>query len=72
MDAVYIIPRQAEHGLPYGCISDKVTTGRHYLYWNPIGVTKSYDPNLQQVCKPNSVTNIGKSSYISFPKLDFN
>ena len=50
-DAVYVFLRQGGRDLPYGCISDKVTPGTHYLYWNPLGVIKSVDPNLQQVCK---------------------
>ena len=50
-DAVYEPHRQGGWGLPYGCISDKVTPGTHSLYWNPLGVTKSLDPNLQQICR---------------------
>ena len=38
-------------GLPYGCISDKVTPGVHYMYWNSNGVAKSADPNIRQVCQ---------------------
>ena len=60
-DAVYAISQQAGHGLPYGCISDKVTSGKHYLYWNPLGVTKSYDPNLQQICKTKMITGMSMS-----------
>ena len=37
--------------LPYGCISDKVTPGVHYMYWNSNGVAKSADPNIRQVCQ---------------------
>ena len=36
--------------LPYGCISDKVSSGSHYMYWNPKGRAISADPNIRQIC----------------------
>jgi hypothetical protein len=61
-DAVYVIPF-SKRGyswtvVPYGCISDMVTPGTHYLYWNPFGVAKSLDPRLQPVCKSPTSINI--------------
>jgi hypothetical protein len=65
-DAAYVMLRDEGHGLPYGCISDKVTKGKHYLYWNSLGVTKSEDPNLQQICRTTTATNHGMFSYCFF------
>ena len=41
-DAVYALSDDDGYGLPYGCISDKVLPGRHYIYWNPSGEIKSF------------------------------
>ena len=37
--------------LPYGCISDRVTSGIHYIYWNENGAVISGDTKLRQVCQ---------------------
>ena len=64
LDAVYYPRRKPSGGLPYGCISDKVISGIHHIYWNPIRnpyLTGSLDPNLQNVCRvfpnPEDITN---------------
>ena len=47
--------------LPYGCISDKVTPGVHYMYWNSNGVAKSADPKIRQVCQESDPSIEGSS-----------
>ena len=37
--------------LPYGCISDRVTSGVHYIYWNQNGAAISRDPKIRQICQ---------------------
>ena len=37
--------------LPHGCVCDKVTPGRTYVYWNKIGGVKSLDPKLTKICE---------------------
>ena len=52
--------------LPYGCISDKVTPGFHYMYWNPNGVAKSADPNIRQICHEQDTLPSSEGSKIGF------
>ena len=37
--------------LPYGCISDRVTSGIHYIYWNQNGAAISGDTKIRQICQ---------------------
>ena len=36
--------------LPFGCISDRTTSGIHSIFWNPNGIAISADPKLRQIC----------------------
>ena len=51
LNATFVNADGDGYDLPYGCVSDKVTSGQHRLYWNPKGVAVSNDPNVRQVCK---------------------
>ena len=52
--------------LPYGCISDKVTPGFHYIYWNPNGVAISGDPNIRQICQEQDTSPSSEGSKLCF------
>ena len=64
-DAVYVDAGKDGRGLPYGCISDKVLPGRHYIYWNPSGEVKSDKPNIQPICKLTGFGKIAKLTTFS-------
>ena len=67
--AAYTILQGGGNNLPCGCISDKVTQGRHYIYWNPSGTVVSQDPNVQQVClDPNDLPRGIQNIWINFEK----
>ena len=46
--------------LPHGCISDRVTFGVHYIYWNPNGSAISADPNILEICQDENPPFDGK------------
>ena len=48
--AYTIVQGGGNNDLPYGCISDQVTSGSHLIYWYPSGLAVSKDPNVRQVC----------------------
>ena len=52
--------------LPYGCISDKVTPGFHYMYWNPNGVAISADPNIRQICQGKDISPSSEGNKTGF------
>ena len=52
--------------LPYGCISDKVSSGSHYMYWNPKGRAISADPNIRQICHEQDPSPSSQGSKIVF------
>ena len=52
--------------LPYGCISDKVSSGSHYMYWNPKGRAISADPNIRQICHEQDPSPSSEGSKIVF------
>ena len=56
--------------LPNGCISDKVTPGFHYMYWNPNGSAISGDPNIRQICQEQDTSPSSEGSKIGFILLN--
>ena len=61
-DAVFATSQGRGIDLPYGCISDRVTAGRHYVYWHPSGKAISGDPNIRQICFEANDSLKGKKS----------
>ena len=53
-DATYKVAQGQGYDLPYGCISDKSTIGKHNVYWNPNGVALSNDSNIRPICNPTA------------------
>ena len=39
------------HDMPNGCIYDKSTPNRHYVFWNQAGAAISADHNVREICK---------------------
>ena len=55
-NAVFATIKGQGNDPPYGCISDMVTPGIHYVYWQSAGNAISQDPNIRQVCfEPNEL-----------------
>ena len=53
--------------LPFGCISDRMSSVTRHFYWNPKGKTISADPRVRQVCREQDRPSEGDfKSYSSF------
>ena len=49
-DAIYVVAKGDGKQLPHGCVMDKITPGKSYVYWNKNGGVKSFDQHLQTIC----------------------
>ena len=51
MESKFVFAKGEGLDLPPGCISDRVTTNQHYVYYNPRGRATSADPNVRPICR---------------------
>ena len=56
MESKFVFAKGDGLDLPPGCISDRVKTNQHYVYYNPRGKTISADPNVRPICRKMKIS----------------
>ena len=50
-DVIYVKATGDGKQLPHGCVMDRITPGKTYVYWNKNGGVVSFDSHLKTICQ---------------------